>query len=49
MIDEVRGWKRNLAVAFYDYQKSYDMVKHDWMERAYRWMGIPDEVLKFSK
>ena len=31
MMDEVRGQQRDLAVAFYDYQKAYDMVRHDWM------------------
>ena len=37
---------RNLAVAFYDYKKAYDKVHHDWMLRVYRWIGIPDEVIK---
>ena len=35
IMDEVRNNKRNLAVAFYDYQKAYDMVRHDWMLRVY--------------
>ena len=30
-LDEVRNQQRNLAVAFYDYRKAYDMVRHDWM------------------
>ena len=29
IMDEVREKKRNLAVSFYDYQKAYDMVRHD--------------------
>ena len=29
IMDEVRNQQRNLAVAFYDYQKAYDMVRHD--------------------
>ena len=45
IMDEVRNNKRDLAVAFYDYQKAYDMVRHDWMKRVYRWMGIPEKVL----
>ena len=31
IMDEVRNQQINLAVAFYDYQKAYDMVRHDWM------------------
>ena len=32
-MDEVRNQQRNLAVAFYDYKKAYDMVRHDWRSR----------------
>ena len=45
IMDEVRNSKRNLAVAFYDYQMAYDMVRHDWMLRVYEWMGIPASIL----
>ena len=45
IMDEVRGKRRNLAVAFYDYRKAYDMVRHDWMLRVYRWMGVPEKVV----
>ena len=45
IMDEVRRNERNLAVAFYDYQKAYDMVRHDWMERVYTWMRIPEKVI----
>ena len=46
IMDEVRNQQRNLAVAFYDYQKAYDMVRHDWMIRVYRWMGIQEKVVR---
>ena len=35
IMDDVRNQQRKLAVAFYDYQKVYDMVKHHWMIRVY--------------
>ena len=44
-MDEVREKQRNLAVAFYDYQKTYDMVRRDWILRVYRWMGVPEKVV----
>ena len=31
IMDEVREHHRNLAVAYYDYQKAYDRVHHNWM------------------
>ena len=41
IMEEVKTYNRNLAVAFYDYQKAYDKVHHDWMIRVYEWIGIP--------
>ena len=46
IMDEVKQYHRNLAVAFYDYKTAYDKVHHDWMLRVYRWIGISDEVIK---
>ena len=43
--DKVRNQQRNLAVAFYAYQKAYDMVRHDWMIRVYQLMGVPEKVV----
>ena len=45
IMDEVRNQQRNLAVASYDYQKAYDMVRHDWIARVYQWMGVPEKVV----
>ena len=49
IMDEAWERKRNLAVAFYDYQKAYDMVRHDWMMRVYSWMGVPEKVSQVIK
>ena len=35
IMEEVKQYHRNLAVAFYDYKKAYDKVHHDWMLRVY--------------
>ena len=45
IMDEVRDQERNLVVAFYDYQKAYDMVRHDWMIRVYQWMEVTQKVV----
>ena len=44
-MDEVGNQQRNLAASFYDYQKAYDMVSHDWMTRVYQWMEVPEKVV----
>ena len=46
IMDEVRNYKRSLAVAYYDYQKAYDKVHHDWMTTVYKWMGFPQGVVR---
>ena len=43
--DKLRNQQRNLAVAFYDYQKTYDMVRHNWIVRVCQWMGVPEKVV----
>ena len=48
IMEEVKQYHRNLAVAFYDYKKAYDKVHHDWMLRVYHWIGIPKEVITLS-
>ena len=35
---------RNLAVAYYDYEKACNMVHHDWMLRVYEWMSTQRKV-----
>ena len=47
IMEEVRNQQRNLAAAFYDYQKAYDMVRQDWMTRVYKWMRVPEKVVNF--
>ena len=46
IIEEVKPYHRNLAVAFYDYKKAYDKVQHDRMLRVYKWIGIADEMIE---
>ena len=35
IMEEVKQYHRNFAVAFYDYKKAYDKAHHDWMLRVY--------------
>ena len=45
IMEKVKTYYRNLAVAFYDYKKAYDKVHHDWMLRVYKWIGKTDNVI----
>ena len=45
IMEKMKTYHRNLAVAFYDYKKAYDKVHHDWMLRVYKWIEISDNVI----
>ena len=49
IMDEVWEKKRNLAVSFYDYQKAYNMVRHDWTIRVFTWMEYPSKMINVLK
>lgn len=44
VINEVREHTRNLVEAFYDYQNAYDMGSHDWVEKVFKWIRVPEKV-----
>ena len=46
---EVRDHHHNLAVEYYDYQKAYDTVRHDWMLRVHELIGIETNVQNVIK
>ena len=46
IMEEVKTYGRNLAVAYYDYKKAYDFVQHDWFLRILRWISIPQEIIR---
>ena len=49
IMDKVWEKKRNLAVSFHDYQKTYDMVRDDWMMKVFRWIGYPSKLVNVLK
>ena len=46
IMEEVKQYRRNLAVAFYDYKKAYDKVRNNLMLSMYQWIGIPKEIME---
>ena len=44
IMGEVRDYHRNLAVAYFDYQKSCGMFHRNWMLRVYEWMGREKKI-----
>ena len=44
IMEEVKQYHRNLAIAFDDYKKTHDKVHHDWMLCVYEWIRISKEA-----
>ena len=44
VLKEVKRRKRNVAMAWVDYKKAYDMVPHSWLEECFRIFGIASNV-----
>ena len=44
-MEEVKTYHRNLAMAFPDYTETYDKANHDWTQRVYNWMGVPENMI----
>ena len=44
VIREVKSRKKNLAVAWIDYKKAYDMVPHSWIKECLDLFGVAENI-----
>ena len=47
ILDESKTRLQNLAMAWIDYEKAYDMVPHSWIINSLKMYKISDEVINF--
>ena len=47
ILREVRMRKKNLAVAWIDYKKAYDMVPHSWIVECLGMVGVSEQIEHF--
>ena len=47
ILDESKTRRQNLAMAWIDYKKAYDMVPHSWIINSLKMYKISDEVINF--
>ena len=47
ILDESKTRRKNLAMAWIDYKKAYDMVPHSWIINSLKMYKISDEVINF--
>ena len=44
VIREIKSWKKNLAMAWIDYKKAYDMVPHSWIKECLELFGVAENI-----
>ena len=44
VIREVKSRKKNLAMAWIDYKKAYDMVPHSWIKKYIEFFGVAENI-----
>ena len=47
ILNESQTRRKNLAMAWIDYKKAYDMVPHSWIINSHKMYKISDEVINF--
>jgi hypothetical protein len=43
-----RRRKKNLSMAWIDYQKEFDSVPHSWVEKSIELVGVNSKIVRFS-
>ena len=44
VMQEAKRLKKNVAMAWVDYKKAYDMVPHSWVTAMLEWVGVADNI-----
>jgi hypothetical protein len=47
--EDCRRGNENLSIAWIDYQKAFDSVPHNWMEKSIELVGVNSKVVRFCK
>jgi hypothetical protein len=48
-LQECKCWKKNLCMAWIDYQKAFDRVPHSWIIKPLELIGLNNKVISFTK
>jgi hypothetical protein len=41
--------KKNLSIAWIDYQKAFDSVRHSWVEKSIEFVAVNSKIVKFCE
>jgi hypothetical protein len=47
IFEESMKRKKNLSIAWIDYQKAFDSVPHSWTEKSIELLGVNNKIITF--
>jgi hypothetical protein len=47
--EDCKRRKKNLSIAWMDYQKAFDSVPHSWVEKSIELVGLNSKIVRFCK
>jgi hypothetical protein len=47
--ENCRRKNKNLSIAWTDYQKAFDSVRHSWVEKSIALVGVKSKIVRFCK
>jgi hypothetical protein len=49
ILEDSKKRKKNLSIAWIDYQKAFDTVPHSWVEKSIELLGVNNKIINFCK
>jgi hypothetical protein len=49
IFEDSKKRKKNLSIAWIDYQKAFDSVPHIWIEKSFELLGLNNKIINFFK
>ena len=49
VLEECKQYERNLAVAYFDYEKAYDSIPHEWQIKCFQMCQINNNVIQILR
>jgi hypothetical protein len=49
IFEDSKKRKKNLSIAWIDYQKAFDSVPHSWIEKSIELLGVNNKIINFCK
>jgi hypothetical protein len=49
ILEDCKKRRKNLKMAWIDYQQAFDSLPHSWIEKSIELIGVNNKIVKFCK